>query len=60
MIVEGANVPTTAEAAKILQENGIFIVPDIFANAGGVGVTYFEWLQGTQRVFVREEEVNGR
>ena len=60
MIVEGANGPTTAEADKILQENGIFIVPDILANAGGVVVSYFEWVQGTQCFFWREDEVNER
>jgi len=60
MIVEGANGPTTAEADKILRENGIFIVPDILANAGGVVVSYFEWVQGTQCFFWREEEVNSR
>ena len=60
MIVEGANGPTTAEADKILHEKGIFVVPDILANAGGVVVSYFEWVQGTQCFFWREEEVNER
>ncbi len=60
MIVEGANGPTTAEADKVLGENGVFIVPDILANAGGVVVSYFEWVQGTQYFFWREEEVNNR
>jgi len=58
IIVEGANGPTTTEAAKILRENRIFIVPDILANAGGVVVSYFEWVQGIQSFFWSEEEVN--
>lgn len=58
IIVEGANGPTTTEATKILRENRIFIVPDILANAGGVVVSYFEWVQGIQSFFWSEEEVN--
>jgi len=60
MIVEGANGPITAEADRILGENRIFIVPDILANAGGVVVSYFEWVQGTQCYFWREDGVRSR
>ena len=48
MIVEGANSPTTPKADEILAEKGVLIVPDILANAGGVMVTYFEWVQNLQ------------
>jgi glutamate dehydrogenase (NAD(P)+) len=58
IIIEGANGPTTAEAAKILRDNGVFIVPDILANAGGVVVSYFEWVQGLQSFFWSEDEIN--
>ncbi len=60
MIVEGANGPTTLEADDILRERGIFVVPDILANAGGVTVSYFEWVQDAQQLFWTEEEVNRR
>ena len=60
IIVEGANGPTTTEADKILHDNGRFVVPDILANAGGVIVSYFEWVQGLQSFFWSEEEVNSR
>ncbi len=60
MIVEGANGPTTAEADRILSEKGTLVIPDILANAGGVVVSYFEWVQGTQSFFWREDEVNSR
>jgi glutamate dehydrogenase (NAD(P)+) len=60
MIVEGANGPTTAEADRILSEKGILVIPDILANAGGVVVSYFEWVQGTQSFFWSEDEVNKR
>ncbi len=58
IIVEGANAPTTPEADKILNDNGVFVVPDILANAGGVIVSYFEWVQGLQAFFWSEDEVN--
>ena len=58
MIVEGANGPTTREADEILQDRGIIVVPDILANAGGVVVSYFEWVQDLQCFFWDEAEVN--
>lgn len=58
IIVEGANGPTTTEAAHILREKRVFIIPDILANAGGVVVSYFEWVQGLQSFFWSEDEVN--
>jgi len=60
VIVEGANGPTTAEADAILHERGIPVIPDILANAGGVVVSYFEWVQGLQHHFWRETEVTSR
>ena len=60
MIVEGANGPTTAEADSILNEKGILVVPDILANAGGVTVSYFEWVQNRLGYYWTEERVNRR
>jgi glutamate dehydrogenase (NAD(P)+) len=60
IIAEGANGPTTTEADEILNEKGIFIVPDILANAGGVTVSYFEWVQNLQELIWSEEEVLDR
>jgi glutamate dehydrogenase (NAD(P)+) len=60
IIVEGANGPTTQRADEILHENGILVVPDILANAGGVTVSYFEWVQDRAGFFWRESEVNER
>ncbi|MCC6803165.1 MAG: Glu/Leu/Phe/Val dehydrogenase [Anaerolineae bacterium] len=57
MIVEGANGPTTPEADDILNAKGVFLVPDILANAGGVVVSYFEWVQDLQAFFWDQEEV---
>ena len=58
ILVEGANGPTTLEADKILSEKGVLVIPDILANAGGVIVSYFEWVQDLQNFFWTEEEVN--
>jgi len=58
IIVEGANGPTTGEADRILDEAGVMVVPDILANAGGVIVSYFEWVQGSQAYWWTLDEVN--
>jgi glutamate dehydrogenase (NAD(P)+) len=60
IICEGANGPTTSEADAILTEKKIFVIPDILANAGGVTVSYFEWVQDRQGFFWNEQLVNGR
>ncbi len=60
LIVEGANGPTTAPADKVLDQRGIVVVPDILSNAGGVTVSYFEWVQDRMGYFWTEEEVNTR
>jgi glutamate dehydrogenase (NAD(P)+) len=60
ILVEGANSPTTAPADDILFDRGVFVIPDILANAGGVTVSYFEWVQDRQGYFWTESDVNDR
>jgi glutamate dehydrogenase (NAD(P)+) len=60
LVVEGANGPTTAAADALLAERGVLVVPDILANAGGVMVSYFEWVQANQAYWWSEDEVEAR
>jgi len=60
IVLEGANGPTTPTADAILEDNGVLVIPDVLANAGGVVVSYFEWVQGLQELFWRAEEVDAR
>jgi glutamate dehydrogenase (NAD(P)+) len=60
LVVEAANGPTTPEADQILRDRGVAVIPDILANAGGVVVSYFEWVQGLQYYFWRESEIVAR
>jgi glutamate dehydrogenase (NAD(P)+) len=60
IVAEGANGPTTPEADVILRDRGITVIPDILANAGGVVVSYFEWVQGLQYYFWQESEITAR
>lgn len=60
LLAEGANGPTTLEADDILDERGVFVLPDVLGNARGVTVSYFEWVQGTQNLTWRLEEIDSR
>ena len=60
VICEGANGPVTPTADHVLEDRGVLVLPDVLANAGGVVVSYFEWVQGLQEYFWREEEVNAK
>ncbi len=60
LIIEGANGPTTPQADDILAERNILVVPDVIANAGGVTVSYFEWVQDFSSFFWSEDEINAR
>ncbi|WP_374263300.1 Glu/Leu/Phe/Val dehydrogenase [Zoogloea sp.] len=60
LLTEGANGPTTPEADLILQDNGVTVIPDVLANAGGVTVSYFEWVQDISAFFWTEDEINAR
>jgi glutamate dehydrogenase (NAD(P)+) len=60
IVAEGANGPTTTEADAILNSRGVMVIPDILANAGGVVVSYFEWVQGLQFFFWKESEITAR
>ncbi|MGH6631470.1 MAG: Glu/Leu/Phe/Val family dehydrogenase, partial [Burkholderiales bacterium] len=58
IVAEAANGPTTPGADAVLHQKGVFVIPDILANAGGVTVSYFEWVQDLQELFWDEDEVN--
>ena len=60
VVAEGANGPTTLEADEILAERGIVVLPDVLTNAGGVAVSYFEWVQDIQRLFWGRDEIRIR
>jgi glutamate dehydrogenase (NAD(P)+) len=60
IVVEGSNGPVTPAADDVLEGNGVLVLPDVLANAGGVVVSYFEWVQGLQEYFWKEDEVNAR
>jgi glutamate dehydrogenase (NAD(P)+) len=60
IVAEGANGPVTPEADQILEDRGVLVLPDVLANAGGVVVSYFEWVQGLQEYFWKETEVNAK
>ncbi|MDR2326985.1 MAG: Glu/Leu/Phe/Val dehydrogenase [Acidovorax sp.] len=60
MVIEGANGPTTPEADDILNDKGVLVLPDVIANAGGVTVSYFEWVQDFSSFFWTEDEINAR
>lgn len=60
LVIEGANGPTTIEADDILRDKGVLVLPDVIANAGGVTVSYFEWVQDFSSFFWSEDEINAR
>jgi glutamate dehydrogenase (NAD(P)+) len=60
LVIEAANGPTTPQADDLLNERGVLVVPDVIANAGGVTVSYFEWVQDFSSFFWTEEDINQR